>query len=331
MAAAAALGAVVRVPHLLLACLAACLHGAGPQAQAQEAPPQLHALIVAGLGGEPGYERTFREQAGNYAAAMRKLAGAGEAQQRNVKLLVGAEATREALRRELAALARLRPQDPVIIALLGHGSFDGEEYRFNLVGPDPTGGELAALLDALPSRSQLVVNTSSASGAVAELWKKPGRVVVTATRSGTERNATRFGNFWVQALGDEGADADKNGLLSAQEAFAFASRRVADSYKSDAALATEHPRLVGDNAERVAAARLAAIVAFAPDDRLNALLGEREELAREFDAVRERKSSLQAENYYQELERVLVRIALLRRQIDARQAELKGQQPKDKG
>jgi hypothetical protein len=159
---------------------------------------------------------------------------------------------------------------------------------------------------------------------VAERWQKAGRIVVTATRSGTERNATRFGGFWVQALADDSADADKNGLLSAQEAFNFASRKVADSFKTEAALATEHARLVGDNAERVAAARLAPVIAFAPDTRLNTLLGQREDLDRELDAVRNRKTTLQAEPYYDALEQVLVRIALLQRQIDARQAELKG-------
>jgi hypothetical protein len=324
VAVAAALGAAVKRVLAPLLGAAALLGGAAELRAQAQVPPQLHALIVAGLGGEPAYDRAFREQAANYATALRKLAGVSEAQQRGVRVLSGADATRDALRRELGELARLPPQDPVVVALLGHGSFDGEEYRFNLAGPDVTGAELATLLDALPARSQLVVNTSSASGAVADRWKKAGRVVITATRSGTERNATRFGSFWVAALGDEAADADKNGMLSAQEAFAFANRKVVDSYKADAALATEHARLSGDNAERVPAARLAASVAFAPDDRLNALLGERDDLDRELDAVRERKTKLASDGYYDELEKVLVRIALLQRRIDARQTELKG-------
>jgi hypothetical protein len=300
------------------------LAGGSTAALAQNEPPQLHALVVAGLGGEPEYERAFREQATSYVAALRKLAGASETQQRGVKLLSGGDANRDALRRELAAVATAaRPQDQLVVALIGHGSFDGEEYRFNLTGPDVTGNELAALFNAVPARNQLIVDTSSASGAVAERWQKPGRVVVTATRSGTERNATRFGRYWVEALADEAADSDKNGMLSAQEAFNFASRKVADSFKTDAALATEHPRLVGADAERVAAARLAAVVAFAPDDRLNALLGQREELDRELDGVRERRKQLEADTYYDELEQVLVRIAVLQRQIDARQAQLK--------
>jgi hypothetical protein len=324
MAAAVALGSSVKRLVATLLGAAALAATSGVLAQV-EAPPQLHALVVAGLGGEPGYERAFREQAENYATALRKLAGSSPAQQGNVVVLTGAAATREALRGELVKLARsVRAQDPLIVALLGHGSFDGEEYRFNLTGPDITGSELAALFAAVPARAQLIVNTSSASGAVAERWKKDGRIVVTATRSGTERNATRFGGFWVQALADDSADADKNGLLSAQEAFSFATRKVADSFKTEAALATEHARLVGDGAERVAAARLAPVIAFAPDDRLNALLGQREDLDRELDAVRNRKTALQADGYYDALEQVLVRIALLQRQIDARQAELKG-------
>ena len=34
--------------------------------------------------------------------------------------------------------------------LIGHGTFDGVEYKFNLVGPDITAAELAALCDKFP-------------------------------------------------------------------------------------------------------------------------------------------------------------------------------------
>ena len=37
-----------------------------------------------------------------------------------------------------------------------------------------------------------------------------------ATRSGAERHATRFGGYFVAALGDSSADLDKNRVISAQ-------------------------------------------------------------------------------------------------------------------
>ena len=61
------------------------------------------------------------------------------------------------------------------------------------------------------------------------------RVVITATRSGGERNATRFGGFWAEALASDEADRDKDGTVTAQEAYDYARRKVGDAYKSDAA------------------------------------------------------------------------------------------------
>ena len=33
--------------------------------------------------------------------------------------------------------------------MIGHGTYDGEEYRFNLPGPDLTGTEIVQLLDQI--------------------------------------------------------------------------------------------------------------------------------------------------------------------------------------
>ena len=55
----------------------------------------------------------------------------------------------------------------------------------------------------------------------------PGRIIVTATKTGGERNETRFPAFFVEAFGDEAADRDRNGRVSALEAFDYAPRVVA--------------------------------------------------------------------------------------------------------
>ncbi len=103
----------------------------------------------------------------------------------------------------------------------------------------------------MPASQMLVVNATSSSGSVVEQWRKPNRVVITATKSGGERNATRFAEYWVQALSSPEADRDKNEIVTAAEAYDYASRKVADTFKSDAALATEHSRLDGKNADRI--------------------------------------------------------------------------------
>ncbi len=57
-----------------------------------------------------------------------------------------------------------KPDDDFVLILIGHGSFDGVEYKFNLVGPDVTAREIAALCDRIAARRQLIVDTTSASG-----------------------------------------------------------------------------------------------------------------------------------------------------------------------
>ena len=112
-----------------------------------------------------------------------------------------------------------------MLILIGHGSFDGVEYKFNLVGPDISAEELARLCDRVPAKRQLIVNTTSASGGAVPALERPGRAVVAATKSGTEKNATVFCRYWVEALHDPEADVDKNEAISALEAFQYADAR----------------------------------------------------------------------------------------------------------
>ena len=106
--------------------------------------------------------------------------------------------------------AKVKANDSATVVLIGHGTYDGEEYRFNCPAPDITGSELAQLFDELPAKQQLIMNATSASGATIELWQRPERVVITATKSGGERTATRFAQYWAQAV-DERARGHEQG------------------------------------------------------------------------------------------------------------------------
>jgi hypothetical protein len=270
-----------------------------------------HYLIVSGLGGDAKYAKAFDDQADALAAAAGKTVGAA-----NIEVLKGPEATREALEHSLTELgASLAAADTLVVFLVGHGSYDGDEYKLNLPGRDPTGAEIAAWLSAVPAKTQLIVNATSASGAVLEDWTADGRVLITATRSGAERNATRFPAYWTEALSADAADLNKNGVVSAQEAFDFASRRVADSFEEDGALATEHPQIVGDNADRIGAARLVARTTTTPEQRaLNARL---DALEAQIADLRARRDSLPNDQYLNDLQALLVQLATVQRQIDA--------------
>ena len=276
-----------------------------------------YTVVVAGLGGEPEYEQKFREHAAMVASAAEAAAGSTS----NVISLTGDAARAEAVRRQIKQLAsRMNADDSAVVVLIGHGSYDGDNYRFNLPGPDLTDADLARLFDELPARDQLIINATSASGAVIERWQKPRRVVITATKSGGERTATRFAEYWAKAVASDAADTNKDQIVTAAEAYAFATSQVESAFKAQTAMATEHARMEGDNAGRFTMARLGT-AALAPDNpEVAALLSQRGSIEQDLDRVKEQKASLPETQYYDQLEEVLVRLALLQKEIDSKVA-----------
>jgi hypothetical protein len=288
---------------------------------AGQAHSAVRVFIVAGLGGEPSYEQRFQQQ----AAAVATAAGRTGAAQKDIVVMTGERARRATLDPEMKKFAAsVTADDQVAVVFIGHGSFDGDNYRFNLPGPDITGQEIGAFLDSIKAAQLLVVNSTSSSGSVVEAWRKPNRVIITATKSGTERNATRFAEYWVQALSSPEADRDKNEIVTAAEAYDYASRKVADAFKSDASLATEHSRIDGKLADRVVVARLGSSALLPSDAQLDAMLKEQTSIEQRLDEVKGKKEALEREQYYTELEKVLVELAQLDKRIDARKAVLLG-------
>jgi hypothetical protein len=279
---------------------------------------EVYYLIVSGLGGEPAYEEQFAKDAAALAAVARRSTAASR-----VMLLQGEGATRDAVVTSLESLrTRAKPADSVVVMLVGHGSYDGEVYKLNLPGPDIDGDEFAKLLAEVPARSQLVVNATSASGAILEKWAADGRTLITATRSGFERNATRFAEHFAAALAEGSADINKNGAITAQEAFDYASRSVADSFDKDGALATEHPQIAGGAATRFTVARLASAGPAEPaatSPAVAALVSERDKLDGEIEALRARRESMPNDAYLAELQKLLVQLADVQGKIDAAQ------------
>jgi polyhydroxyalkanoate synthesis regulator phasin len=274
------------------------------------ASAEVYYLIVGGIGGEPEYTEQFAGQVESLAAAARRTIGEAS----RIHVLSGEAATSDALRERLADLAETTvAADRLAVFLLGHGSFDGEQYKLNLSGPDIDDAELVVLLDLVPARTQLIVNATSASGAALEKWAAEGRTLITATRSGAERNATRFGEYWAAALSSAEADLNKNGTISAQEAFDFADRMVTDSYEEEGALATEHPQLAGDGAAAFEVARLTARRLDSPE--LVALNEQLAGLEEEIAALRLRREEL-GDDYLPQLQTLLVELSRVQQQID---------------
>src|SRR5690348_10585830 len=145
-----------------------------------------YVVTIAGLGGEPDYEQRFE---GNAKDIERVFKSAGS--QVHAITLYGDDGTKDKLTSALQQVAsEAKADDDFVLIMIGHGSFDGFEYKFNLVGPDISADDIAALCDKIPSKRQLIVNTTSASGGSLIPLERPGRAVIMATKSGTERNET---------------------------------------------------------------------------------------------------------------------------------------------
>src|ERR1035441_2195434 len=176
------------------------------------APAATFYVTISGLGGEADYDQRFKMWAQDIDSSLKK-AGTPDP---NVFTLIAP--TREQIRTRFAALASaVKATDNLVVVLIGHGTFDGVDYKFNLPGPDITGAELATLLDRVPSARQLVVVTTSSSGGSIEFLRKPNRIVIAATKAGSEKNATIFARYWSEALRDTSAQPEPNEFFDPQK------------------------------------------------------------------------------------------------------------------
>ena len=279
---------------------------------------EMHVVVIEGLGGEPRYTDEFGEQ----VAAIESAAQSLTANER-IRVFRANEVARDEVLRYFDKLqSGISGSDQVAVYLIGHGSYDDHEYKFNIQGPDLTGEDITGMLDSLPSTSQLLVNTSSASGAIADLAESDNRMLILATRSGVERHATRFGNYFAAALNDPTADLDKNRIVSAAEAFSFAERQVDDYFQRNGQLATEHPRMEGDRGHRFGVARLGTTRPGTADAVLSELVAERDTLNARIDALRLEQDNLTPEDYRSQLLRNMIELAETEEAIEARQREL---------
>jgi hypothetical protein len=288
-----------------------------------------HYVTVAGLGGEPDYEQRFSDWAGTIGEVLRESRTDAK-----IEVLRGAEATRARLRGVLEqAVEDCGPGDAFVLMLIGHGSFDGDDYKFNLPGPDITASELAGLLNRLRAGRQLVVGMTSASGGALESLRRENRVVIVATKSGSEKNATVFARYWAEALRDPSTDTDKSEAITALEAFRYASQKTAAFYESQKRLATEHPLLEdtgkGDGVRapspeegqgRLAAAftllRFGRAQAAASDPAMRKLLARKEELEQQIDLLKYQKAAMTAAEYKKQLTTLLLELARTQEELD---------------
>lgn len=263
-------------------------------------------LTVAGLGGEPDYETRFNM----LATESKKLMG-GDA-------LLGPAATKANIQKALAGFAaQAKPEDTFVLVLIGHGNVDGSVFKFNVPGPDLTVDELRGWLDKIPAK-QLVVISTSCSGAALEPLKRDNRAIVTATKTGTEKNAVVFARYWVEAMRDAGADADKNETVTALEAYNYAQQKTKSFYETQKRLATEHSVIDENNglAGRLAVVRFGAAQKAMDDPQKRLMLARKEELESAIDKLKFEKAAMPIAEYKSKLNALLVELAKIQEELE---------------
>ena len=291
-------------------------------------------MLISGVSGEEKYAAQQQKWRSELAAFLTTGFAFSDA---NVVMLDetsdgSTRATAANVRRLFADLRRrLTRDDTLMLVLLGHGTWDGTDARFNLVGPDVTATEWKAMLDGLPGRL-VVVNTTASSFPFLEELSRAGRIVITATDSPAQRFATVFPEYFTRALADRSSDLDKNGRVSVWEAFAAASAGVKRHYEQRGQLSTERPVLDDDGdgqgreadtpGEDGAVARTVYLDpepgAASGDATLAALERQRLALERQLDELRARKAAMSDEQYQADLERILIELARIAQEIRRR-------------
>jgi hypothetical protein len=315
-------------------------------ALAQALQAQTRALVITGLGAEPKYQQQFRSlgdrltkaMATKYGIPAANISWLGEDSTNASKMYKG-RSTAQNIMREIDAIGTAsKPNEQVVIILIGHGSGQAEETKFNIPGPDLTVKEFNTALLRFAAQRLAFLDLTTASGDALGFMSAPNRIVVTATKSAYERNESQFARFFVEALDKEGAaDVDKDGRVSLLEAYRYAAQETRKSYENDERMLTEHAQLDDDgNGKgsdlpdgRAAGDGLLSRRFFldagsssrqaSSDPRLNKLYADKFEIEDKIDALKQRKASMKEEAYYTELEPLLVSLARIAR--DIRQAE----------
>jgi len=296
-----------------------------------------YALVVTGASGGDVYAQKYTKWRVAFVDTLR-----GKFHYDPQRLLVLAEgesagvqkATRENVRSAFADLRkRMTKDDQLLVLLIGHGtSLDGDEAKFNLVGPDLSATEWSELLRPLPGRL-VFVNTTGASFPFLRKLAGRGRVVLTSTDAAAQQFETVFPEFFIKAFDDPAADLDRNNRVSMWEAFTYASAGVRQWFEQKGQLPTERPLLddtgagIGREAQNPgtdgAIARITylepdAALALPADTALAGLVRRRADLETQLEELKARKESTPPDQYDVDLEKLLVEIARIGAQIRAK-------------
>ena len=307
-----------------------------------------YALLIAGLGGDAEHTETFKGYLFNTRKALVESFGFPEGQVTTLgeqkiqdAVFIDGLSNAETIRSSFDALSSsVTSNDDVYIILFGHGGYEGGESRLNIPRRDLNQNDFAELVDQLDARRIIFINTASASAPFIEALAKEGRIVVTATRSGTQKNETSFPRFLIESFTDPGTDQDKDGRVSVAEIFTFSSEKTAQWYDDNGNVPTEDALLSDTGSvegvrlkdlDASGAGQFAAftylsageteLIAASAQGRpeISAWLQEKDQIERDIAALKSRKADMNVDDYYSELELLFVRLAQGNDRVEALQ------------
>jgi len=282
----------------------------------EQAEAKAYVVIVSGLGGESSYQESFNKSADAMQESFTP-SNLSTGDETEIFSLADQEVSGAAVIEQIEEISqRIDPTDQFILMLVGHGSYDGEHYRFNIPGPDLTDYDLKHAIDSINAEQQLIVLATSASGVMLQQLQKPGRIVITATKSGGEINAVVFPEYWATALTTVKADFDRNEIVTVTEAFRFTRKAVEDHYKERNLLASEHARLIGEGADQQPIAMIGSLRNVGDNPKVAELLNQRADLEKQFHALVATKDQSTLNDYYDRLQTLMLRFAHVQRSLD---------------
>jgi hypothetical protein len=294
---------------------------------------QTHLVIVSGLGGEAKYVASFNNLSQALADAANKRFGIPPAEIQwfgedsvSKKPFFRGQSTKVNVERAMSQLAAsVGAGDQIVLVLIGHGSGEGPDSKISIPGPDLGASDFAQMLAKFKTQKVAFIDMTSASGDMLPVVSAPNRVVITATKSGFERNESHFAQFFIDALTKDVADTDKDGRVSLLEAFRYAVAETKRLYETDTKLQTEHAQLddvgaktgVSDPDGRTAQGLLARrffldggiSTTAANDPQLSSLYKEKFALEDQIAQLRVKKPTMTADAYDDALEVLLVQLA----------------------
>src|SRR5262249_945791 len=142
------------------------------------AAQQTHLVVVTGVSVDDKDAQTFSKWANTFIDTAKKKESIPDS---NITFLADKAATKVAVEKAFADRAtKSKPNDEILILLIGHGSYDGRVAAFNLMGPDPNADDFAKMLARFTTQRIVFVNTTSSSGEFLKPLAGPGRIIVTA-------------------------------------------------------------------------------------------------------------------------------------------------------